>query len=186
MDLGAGDGRSVLAHAAAHPERLVLGVDASHDAMREASRRASRAPARGGRPNALFVASALEQLPGGLDGLADLVTVHFPWGTLRAAAAAHDRDLTARLARLVQPGGTIQLLLADADRDGTPPVDIEALEDVYRCLGLQTVVVQPATLADAVAAHSSWGKRLLRHSAPGRSAWQIMLERPAARPATRG
>jgi 16S rRNA (adenine(1408)-N(1))-methyltransferase len=186
VDLGTGDGRFVLAHAAAHPERLVLGVDASRDAMREASRRASRAPARGGRPNALFVASALEQLPRDLDGLAELVTVHFPWGTLRAAAAGHDRDLTARLAGLVRPGGTLQLVLAEADRDGTPPVDLEALRDVYRSLGLGPVVVQPATLADAIVAHSSWGKRLLRHPAPGRSAWRIVLERPAARRATRG
>ena len=176
----------MLAHAAAHPERLVLGIDASHAAMREASRRAARAPARNGRPNALFVASALESLPPDLAGVADLVMVSFPWGTLRAAAAGHDRDLTARLAGLIGPGGRLELLLADAARDGTPPVDLEALRDTYECLGLRLVLDRPATLDDAVAAHSSWGKRLLRHPAPGRSAWRIGLERSAAHPVTRG
>jgi 16S rRNA (adenine(1408)-N(1))-methyltransferase len=176
----------VLSHAAAHPERLVLGMDASPDAMRDASRRAARPAARGGLPNALFVASALEALPDDLDGVASVVTVHFPWGTLRAAAAAHDRGLTARLAGLVRPGGQLQLLLADAERDGTPPVDLEAVGNVYRALGMRLVTVQAATLDDAVAAHSSWGKRLLRHPAPGRSAWRIGLERPAAGSATRG
>jgi 16S rRNA (adenine(1408)-N(1))-methyltransferase len=176
----------VLAHAAAHPERLVLGIDASPDAMRDASRRAARAPARGGQPNALFVASALESLPPDLAGVADLVMVSFPWGTLRAAAAGDDRDLTAHLAGLVGPGGGLELLLADAPRDGTWPVDLEGLRDAYECLGLRLVAGRPATLEDAVAAHSSWGKRLLRHPAPDRSAWQIGLERPATDPPTRG
>lgn len=175
----------MLAHAAAHPERLVLGVDASHDGMREASRRAARMPARGGLPNALFVASALEGLPPDLDGVASLVTVHFPWGTLRAAAAGLDPDMTARIAGLVRPGSRLELLLADAERDRTPPFDLEALGDVYRSLGLRTVAVRTATLEDAVIAHSSWGKRLLRHPAAGRSAWRVCLERPATHPAVR-
>jgi hypothetical protein len=37
-----------------------------------------------------------------------------------------------------------------------------------------------------VAAHSSWGKRLLRNPAPGRSAWRLHLARPAAGPDGRG
>lgn len=175
----------MLAHAAAHPERLVLGIDASPDAMREASRRASRS-ARGGRPNALFIASALEGLHPDLDGLAELVTVHFPWGSLRAAATGHDPDLTARLAALVRPGGALELMLADAARDGTPPLDLDAAGAVFRRVGLRVVAARPATFEDAVAAHSSWGKRLLRHPSPGRSAWRIGLERPAADPAPPG
>ena len=87
MDLGTGDGRFVLARG--RPSSVVLGVDASADAMREASRRAARSVARGGTPNARFVVAPLEQLVG-LEGVADLVTVHFPWGSLRSAAAGHD------------------------------------------------------------------------------------------------
>lgn len=67
----------MLATAAAQPDRLVVGVDANADAMTEAARRAAK-PNRGGLPNALFVAAAVEALPAELDGVADLVTAHFP------------------------------------------------------------------------------------------------------------
>jgi 16S rRNA (adenine(1408)-N(1))-methyltransferase len=53
----------VLATAAAQPDRLVIGVDASAAAMAAASRRAAARPARGGLPNALFVVAAVESLP---------------------------------------------------------------------------------------------------------------------------
>jgi hypothetical protein len=46
--------------------------------MAEASRRAAAKPGRGGLSNALFVVSAVEVLPGELNGAADLITAHFP------------------------------------------------------------------------------------------------------------
>jgi 16S rRNA (adenine(1408)-N(1))-methyltransferase len=60
IDLGTGDGRHVLAAAAERPETLVIGVDASADAMAESSRRAAR---RGALPNALFAVAAAEHPP---------------------------------------------------------------------------------------------------------------------------
>ena len=186
MDLGTGDGRFVLAHAAAHPDRLVVGVDASAEAMAEASRRAARRNGRGDLQNAIFVVASLEALPHELNDFADLVTVHFPWGSLRSAAAGHDSEATARLARLVAPGGRLELILADADRDGVAPVDPRAAAAAHERLGLRPIEVRPAGLADAIAAHSSWGKRLLRHPTLGRTAWGISLERPAADSPSRG
>jgi 16S rRNA (adenine(1408)-N(1))-methyltransferase len=180
VDLGTGDGRFVLAHAAAHPERFVLGVDPSHPGMTDASRRAARPATRGGLPNAAFVVSSLDALPAELDGLADLVTVHFPWGTLRSVAAGHDPEAMARLVRLLAPGGRLELLLADGERDGTTPLDPETIFAAYAALGLEVRESRPATLADAIAAHSSWGKRLLRNPTAGRSAWRFGIGRPSA------
>jgi 16S rRNA (adenine(1408)-N(1))-methyltransferase len=60
LDLGTGDGRAVLAAAAARPDALVIGVDASAAAMAESSRRAAR---RGALPNALFAVAAAEHPP---------------------------------------------------------------------------------------------------------------------------
>jgi 16S rRNA (adenine(1408)-N(1))-methyltransferase len=68
VDLGCGDGRAVLAAAAAQCDRLVVGVDANAAAMAEASRRAARKPAHGGLPNALFMMAAAEALPPELAG----------------------------------------------------------------------------------------------------------------------
>jgi 16S rRNA (adenine(1408)-N(1))-methyltransferase len=178
VDLGAGDGRFVLAHAAAHPDRLVVGIDAILDAMRDASRRAARSTARGGLPNARFVVSSIEALPAGLDGFADLVTVHFPWGSLRHAAAGHDPALTARLANLVRPGGHLRLILSSAPRDGGPDIEPDDVAAAYAAHELLVRAVRPATIDDAIAAHSSWGKRLLRRPAPSRRAWAFDLDRP--------
>lgn len=181
VDLGAGDGRFVLSHAAQHPDRFVLGVDASPDAMRDASRRAARSADRGGLPNARFVVSAIEALPAGLESFADLVTMHFPWGSLRDAAVGANPRLTARIASLVRPGGQLQLLVSADERDGGAPVDPDHVAATYATQGLFLSTVRPATLDDAIAAHSSWGKRLLRRPSPGRRAWAFQLDRPPTR-----
>jgi 16S rRNA (adenine(1408)-N(1))-methyltransferase len=60
IDLGTGDGRHVLAAAAASPDTLVVGVDANAAGMAEASRRAAR---RSALPNALFAVAAAEHPP---------------------------------------------------------------------------------------------------------------------------
>jgi 16S rRNA (adenine(1408)-N(1))-methyltransferase len=182
VDLGTGDGRFVLAHASAHPDRLVVGIDASPEAMREASRRAARLASRGGLPNARFLVSAVDALPAGLDGFADLVTVHFPWGSLRDAAAGDDPTASARIGSLVRPGGSLRLVLSAAERDGIPGICPETVATAYAALGMTLAECRSATLDDAVAVHSSWGKRLLRRPDPGRSAWAFRLDRVAPRP----
>jgi 16S rRNA (adenine(1408)-N(1))-methyltransferase len=78
VDLGTGEGRYVLAEAAAHPDLLMIGVDASAAAMMEAMRRAAVRANRSGLPNAPVCVAAVEALPPELDGVADLVTAHFP------------------------------------------------------------------------------------------------------------
>jgi 16S rRNA (adenine(1408)-N(1))-methyltransferase len=176
----------VLAHATGHPDRFVLGIDAVADPMADASRRAARPVARGGAPNARFIVSALQALPSEVDGLADLVTVHFPWGSLRDAATGHDSVGAARLVRLLALRGRLELLLADGERDAAAPLDPDAVLAAHAALGLETFDARPATLADAVAGHSSWGKRLLRNPSAGRSAWRLVLGRPAADRRDRG
>jgi hypothetical protein len=172
-----------LAHARQHPNEFVLGVDPSTGAMRESSHRAARR--RTALPNARFAVSALDALPVELDGRFDLVTVHFPWGSLWDASTAHDPCQAARLAALLRPGGELRLLLSHAARDGTPALDPEAVIAAHARHGLAAVEVRPAGLEDATAAHSSWGKRLLRVANGSRSAWLIRLNRPAADSGTR-
>lgn len=151
--------------------------------MREASHRAARP--RTALLNARFAVSSLETLPVELDGQFDLVTVHFPWGSLWDAATARDPRPAARLAALVRPGGELRLLLSRAERDGKPDLDPEAVGDAHAALDLVVAEVRPAGLEDAAAAHSSWGKRLLANGVESRSAWLIRLNRPAADSATR-
>jgi 16S rRNA (adenine(1408)-N(1))-methyltransferase len=156
----------VLAAAATRPDRLVVGVDANAAGMATASRRAAAAPRRGGRPNALFVVAAAEALPRELDGVADLVTVHFPWGSLLRGLLAADPAIMAGLTRLLRPGATLSMLLSSTDRDhgvGVAPIrreTLQALAGAYAAWGLTVTVARPATAADVAAAHSTWGRRL--------------------------
>ena len=157
VDLGTGDGRAVLAAAAARPDRLAVGVDASDAAMAEASRRAGRKPGHGGLENALFVVAAAEAPPAELEGVADLVTVQFPWGSLLRGLLGADPRVMGGLAGLLAPGGTLRLLVSSTDRDrgaGVAPIQAPTLR------GLAVTEARPATWADVAAAHSSWGKRL--------------------------
>jgi 16S rRNA (adenine(1408)-N(1))-methyltransferase len=156
MDLGTGDGRAVLARAAADPGTLVVGVDASAPVMADASRRASRAALA----NAVFVAADALALPAGFDGFADELTITLPWGSLLRAAVVAD----PRLPRLLRPGGTLRLLLSASAADastGLASLDPERLAGAWQAAGLSGVRVRPAGIADIRAASSSWGKRLL-------------------------
>ena len=95
----------------------MLGIDADARAPAEASRRvARRAPSADDR-RAWFVAAGVETLPAGLTGLADLVTVHFPWGSLLRGVLGVDSGVAASIARLVAPGGRLEITLSLVARD---------------------------------------------------------------------
>jgi 16S rRNA (adenine(1408)-N(1))-methyltransferase len=128
--------------------------------------RAAAKPARGGLPNALFVVAAVEALPAELDGVADLVTVHFPWGSLLRGLLGADPAIMTGLTRVLRPGAILQLLVSSTVRDrgvGVAPIQaatLQALAESYATWGLAVTEARPATVADVAAAHSSWGKRL--------------------------
>ena len=175
----------MLAAAAAEPDRLVVGVDASAAAMAEASRRAARRPERGGLPNALFVVAAAEALPAELDGLANLVTVHFPWGSLLRGLLTADPAVLDGLAGMLRPGATMSMLVSLTARDraaGVGPIDqrsLAGLAGAYHRHGLAVTRVRPATPDDVAASRSTWGKRL--GAGVHRPAWLLRATRvPAA------
>jgi 16S rRNA (adenine(1408)-N(1))-methyltransferase len=171
----------VLAAAAADADRLVVGVDANAAAMAEASRRAARRPERGGLPNALFVVAAAEALPAELDGLADLVTVHFPWGSLLRGLVAANPAVMGGLARVLRPGATLSMLLSSTDRDrgaGAGPISeptLAAMADAYGGHGLTVARARPPTPADVAATRSTWGRRL--GAGTRRPAWLLEATR---------
>jgi len=156
----------VLATAAAEPDRLVIGVDANAAAMIEAARRAAARPNRGGLPNALFVVAAVEALPAELGGVADLVTAHFPWGSLLRGLLAADRAMMAGVTRLMRPGAVLSLVVSAVARDGGVGVEpicddtLHRVADAYRNHGLTVIEARKATAEDVTATHSTWAKRL--------------------------
>ncbi|HEX2173912.1 MAG TPA: class I SAM-dependent methyltransferase [Dehalococcoidia bacterium] len=181
--MGTGDGRFVLATAAGCSDILVIGVDANAASMAEASRRAAKSTRRGGLPNALFVVAAAESLPHDLDGLADAVTIHFPWGSLLRGLLSADVALLQALARVTRSGAAVTVLLSVTPRD-----NLDGLESIgertfgrlagdYATQGLTLVGARPAEADDLARSHSTWAKRLGARA--GRPAWLVRFRRDA-------
>ena len=187
IDIGAGDGRAVIATALAEPTSLVIGLDADAASMVESSRRA----VRGRVSNALFVVAAAEALPAELVGIAERVTIRFPWGSLLRGCLGLDNAVTAGIASLArdatripklarratfstepapEPGCSphLELLLAPNARDGLagmptePGAVVRAAAAAFAPYGFELVEGRPATAEEVAASRSTWAKRLLR------------------------
>lgn len=164
LDLGTGDGRAVLARAAAEPSSLVIGVDAVASAMAENSRRADRR----GLANVLFLVAGAESLVDSpLTGTADLVTVTMPWGSLlRGVLGLDPAALAGAAAGLAARDSRVEVLasVVPSDRvDGLACLDAsqaERIADAWRCAGLELTVMRPAASDDLAAVRSSWARRL--------------------------
>ena len=178
MDLGAGDGRFAVATAASHSETLAVAIDAHPQAMADAWRRVQRQKLA----NVLLVAARAEELPCELDGLADAVTIHFPWGSLLAGVLGVDTGgVAAGLARMTRPGGDATAVLSVTERDralGLPPLDASlerTLAARYAAHGLALTEWRPASRQEIADTRSSWAKRL--GAGKGRPAWLMRLVR---------
>ena len=156
--------------------------------MAETSRRVAAPVRKGGLPNALFVVASAEALPPVLEGIAELVTVTLPWGSLLRGALALDSTVTRGIASLLAPGGRVDMLLAPAARDSlATSVDVNAriagsLEADWRVLGLEVAEARPATAGERAERDTTWARRLgLTSRASGapadRVAWRLVLER---------
>jgi 16S rRNA (adenine(1408)-N(1))-methyltransferase len=172
VDIGTGDGRFVYRCARQHPERFYIGIEAQSKALEKVSEKIHRKPAKGGLPNVLFVQAAVEDLPSELDGVADEVHVHFPWGSLLRAVATGDETVLGNLRRICAAGAWLEVVIGlDEERDraeiarlGLAPLSSEFLETVliprYRAAGFEVVehgVLSPSEWPEL---HTSWAQRL--------------------------
>jgi 16S rRNA (adenine(1408)-N(1))-methyltransferase len=181
-DIGTGDGRAVLARAAAEPASLVIGVDAAPGLMAEASRRA----ARRGPANAIFLAAGAAELADTstpFAGRVDMVTITFPWGSLLRGVLGLEPAVLAGVAALVAPGGRVEVLasVVPSDRvDGVVTLDAgwePAIQCAWAGVGMELVSMRPATAAEIAASRSSWARRL-DPARGARTVWRLDLCRP--------
>ncbi|HMS11143.1 MAG TPA: class I SAM-dependent methyltransferase, partial [Pyrinomonadaceae bacterium] len=118
MDLGTGDGRFVCDLAKQEPDTFLIGIDANRKPLEKPSVKITRKPAKGGLGNAMFIQAAAEDLPDGLFGIADRVTINLPWGSLLRAVVLPDAEVLRGIRRLIKPGGILEVVTAiDAVRD---------------------------------------------------------------------
>lgn len=176
IDIGTGDGRHVLDVARTEPDRLVIGIDAVAETMSETSRKAAGPPRKGGLGNALFFRGAAERLPGQFAGIADLVTVNYPWGSLMRIVAEPDIEALRGLRALCKPSARLRVHLnytVIADRPYLERLGLGAIAD-------------PADSPDLAGAYGAAGfsihhREVFAGDPPVRTRWGRQLVRGAAR-----
>ncbi|HEV7860121.1 MAG TPA: methyltransferase domain-containing protein [Pyrinomonadaceae bacterium] len=172
IDIGTGDGLFVYQCARRNPKKFYIGVDASTRPLEKVSEKVHRKPAKGGLPNILFLQAAVEDLPPELDGLADEVHIHFPWGSLLRAVAVGDKEVLQNLRRVCSSEALLEVVIGlDPERDrseierlGLRPLSIDHIDSLlvptYRDAGFE--ICERGTLlpAEWSEIQTSWAKRL--------------------------
>jgi 16S rRNA (adenine(1408)-N(1))-methyltransferase len=176
IDIGTGDGHFVYQSAKSNPRKFYIGIDANPRPLEKVSERIHRNPRKGGLPNVLFVQAAVEDLPDELDGVADEVHVHFPWGSLLAAVVNGDPAVLGNLRRICASGALLEVILAlDPERDRTEierlqlqPLSVDHIDSTlaprYRAAGFDIVDRRVLTPAEAAELNTAWAKRLTSKS----------------------
>ena len=172
IDLGTGDGTFVYRSAQANPLKFYLGIDANPRPLEKISEKIHRKPAKGGLANVLFLQHAVEDLPPELDGVADEVHVHFPWGSLLRGIALGDALVLANIRRICAPNALLEVLVGsdpvrdrvELERLGVPPVTVEHVDafltDRYRAAGFKITERGVIPPVDWPKFHTAWAKRL--------------------------
>ena len=176
MELGCGDGRASRALAVEQPGAIVLGIDASAPAMAETSRRAAKTVR-----NVMFLAASAEAFACELPGVADVVVISFPWGSLLRGVLGTDPRVAAAIAAIVAPGGRVRALVSVTPRDGIEGVaalDASTLAGLRPPPGLELVEACPATREEILASRSTWGRRLVAGGTASRPVWRLEWRRP--------
>jgi 16S rRNA (adenine(1408)-N(1))-methyltransferase len=172
VDIGTGDGLFVYQCARRNLKKFYIGVDASTRPLEKVSEKVHRRPAKGGLPNILFVQAAVEDLPPELDGIADEVHIHFPWGSLLRAVAVGDIEVLQNLRRICSLEALLEVVIgidperdrAEIERLGLRPVSIEHIDSIlapkYRSAGFEICERGAILPSEWPELHTSWAKRL--------------------------
>ncbi len=172
IDLGTGDGVFVYRSAHENPRKFYIGIEANPQPLAKVSEKLHRKPTKGGTPNALFLHAAVETLPPELNGAADEVHVHFPWGSLLRAVATGDAALLRSLRRVCAPDAMVEIVIGiDPKRDqaeiaqlGLPALTKEYLENTlaprYEANGFEVVEHGVVDAGEWPKLRTSWAKRL--------------------------
>jgi 16S rRNA (adenine(1408)-N(1))-methyltransferase len=172
IDIGTGDGRYVYQSARRNPNKFYIGIDPNTRPLEKISEKIHRKPARGGAPNVLFIQSAIEDLPEELNGVANEVHVHFPWGSLLRAVATGEVALLQNLRRICAEDALLEVVIgidpvrdkSELERLVVEPLTLEAVDTVlvpnYAAAGFEIIERGIIAASDWPALETSWAKRL--------------------------
>ncbi len=172
FDIGTGDGRFVYTAARQNPKKFYIGIDANPRPLKKVSEKIHRKPSKGGLPNVLFLQASIEDLPSELDGVADEVHIHFPWGSLLRAVASGEETALRNLRRVCSAEALLEVVIGlDPERDryeierlglniiSTTHIDT-ALISHYEDAGFEVLETGILPHAEWSRLPTSWAKRL--------------------------
>jgi trans-aconitate methyltransferase len=155
IDIGTGDGRFVKHIAQTYPQSFVIGIDSCRENLQAVS--------RDDTANTLFVIANAQTLPSELNGLAGLVTINFPWGSLLEGLLTHEQSLISSLADVTQPTARLEVRLnggALANCGWSLEDGAKQVRNVLRENGFDMRQPVLMTARDLQSCPTTWAKRL--------------------------
>ena len=155
-----------------NPTRFYIGIDANTRPFRKVSEKIYRKVTKGGAPNALFIQASVENLPTELEGVADEVHVHFPWGSLLKAVSNGDQNVLRGIRRICAADALLEVVTGvDPERDAAEieRLGLEQLSEAYiagvlrnRYLAADLEITEHHFISNSGAStiKSSWAQRL--------------------------
>lgn len=181
-DLGTGDGLFALRYAEAHPDTLVLAIDAAAESMKPTAAKALKLK----RSNILFIWSAVEKLPLELANTADEILINFPWGNLLADTVKAKPHMLSAIVNFAKRGAKIIINLSyhpHFEQGFVSEYELPELTQEYfdqefaEKIKPQSLLLMSARKIDSEdesIKQSSWPKRILSNRT--REVWQLKLK----------
>jgi 16S rRNA (adenine(1408)-N(1))-methyltransferase len=175
VDVGTGDGRFVYQSARQNPKKFYIGVDPNVRPLEKISEKIYRKRSKGGAPNVLFIQAAVEGLPSELNGVADELHVHFPWGSLLRAVATGEIVVLQNLRRICAAEALLEVVIgldpardhSEIERLGLTPLSLEFIDQTlvqqYAAAGFEITERGIIPASEWPELDSSWAKRLHRN-----------------------
>lgn len=110
IDIGTGDGKNIYRKAKNDKETFYIGLDPVKENMEETAVKIAKKPEKGGVENTLLVVSTAENLPPELYGIADYITVLFPWGVLLEGIVKPEEEFIAALRKAAKPRAKFEFI----------------------------------------------------------------------------
>ncbi len=173
IDIGTGDGRNIYKAALQDPDTFFIGIDPVRENMLEIAKKSAKKPAKGGAANMLLVIASAEALPPELSGIADSVSVYFPWGSLLECIIKPVEETLAKITGLMKPRAAFTFITTYSDsyeegemqRRGLPQLSLAYFQDeayVSRLRALHLIVTECTEYDNEFVKqfNSLWAKRL--------------------------
>ena len=172
IDVGTGSGRFILQNAKKNTDVFYIGIDPAADSMKETAYKAQKYFRQSKRVcNAMFIVTAIENIPDKLYGMADSISVMLPWGSLLSGMVTADPQILQPLRTLGRADTDFDAIIgydeyreeAEKKRRSLPtlsPEYLHSLSDTYASCGIAITKIEEISNAHLKQLPSDWARKL--------------------------